>query len=238
VVFELDSIVPWGRSFDEYVRMFDLGADELRLGILDCGGGPSAFTAGMAAGGRRAASVDPLYACTREEIARRIDEATPTVLEQTRRTAANFVWDEFGSVEGLGRARMAAMRAFLEDYERGRAEGRYLAGELPSLPVPEDAFDLAVSSHLLFVYAGRLDLAWHIRSVTDMLRVAPEARIFPLCDLTHETSALVEPVRGAFTARGFRVEIRRVPYEFVRGARHMMRITRPAFSSIEPSSGV
>jgi hypothetical protein len=38
-------IVPWGRSFAEYVKMFSLIPDDLDLRILDCGGGPSSFNA-------------------------------------------------------------------------------------------------------------------------------------------------------------------------------------------------
>lgn len=30
----LDKVVPWGRSYEEYVSMFDLSDDELRLRIL------------------------------------------------------------------------------------------------------------------------------------------------------------------------------------------------------------
>ena len=34
--FKLDNVVPWGRSFDEYVKMFNLTDDELKLHILCC----------------------------------------------------------------------------------------------------------------------------------------------------------------------------------------------------------
>jgi hypothetical protein len=34
MAFQLDTVVPWGRSFAEYVRMFDLSEDDLRIGIL------------------------------------------------------------------------------------------------------------------------------------------------------------------------------------------------------------
>ena len=44
-MFTLDSVVPWGRSFDEYCAMFDLSDRDLDLKILDCGGGPASFNA-------------------------------------------------------------------------------------------------------------------------------------------------------------------------------------------------
>jgi hypothetical protein len=35
----LEQVVPWGRSFDEYRRIFALTDDDLRLRILGCGDG-------------------------------------------------------------------------------------------------------------------------------------------------------------------------------------------------------
>ena len=43
--FTLSDIVPWGRSYDEYLRMFGLGDAELRLRILGCADGPASFNA-------------------------------------------------------------------------------------------------------------------------------------------------------------------------------------------------
>ena len=36
MAFTLSDVVPWGRSYDEYLRMFGLGGRELRLRILGC----------------------------------------------------------------------------------------------------------------------------------------------------------------------------------------------------------
>ena len=41
--FSLGQIVPWGRSYDEYVAMFDLRAPELGRRLLGWAGGPAAF---------------------------------------------------------------------------------------------------------------------------------------------------------------------------------------------------
>jgi hypothetical protein len=45
--FTLDEVVPWGRSFDEYVAMFHLTAEDLEKRILGCGDGPAGFNAVM-----------------------------------------------------------------------------------------------------------------------------------------------------------------------------------------------
>jgi len=57
----LNEVVPWGRSFDEYVEMFSLSADDLKKSIVGCGNGPASFNAEMRRMGRRVVSVDPLY---------------------------------------------------------------------------------------------------------------------------------------------------------------------------------
>ena len=54
-----ETVVPWGRSFDEYRRMFDLSAQDLELRILGCGDGPAAFNASMRQRGGRVVSCDP-----------------------------------------------------------------------------------------------------------------------------------------------------------------------------------
>lgn len=75
------------------------------------------------------------------------------MLAQTRLNAHEFVWgDGIRNVEELGQVRMAAMRTFLEDFESGRQAGRYVEAELPTLPLENGAFELALCSHFLFLY--------------------------------------------------------------------------------------
>ena len=42
---KLSEVIPWGRSFDEYRRMFALSDDDLAGRILGCGDGPASFDA-------------------------------------------------------------------------------------------------------------------------------------------------------------------------------------------------
>src|SRR5512146_1016627 len=94
----LEQIVPWGRSLNEYVRMFDLSESDLSSHILDCGGGPASFNAEMHALGRAAVSCDPIYQFPPEEISLRIVETHETVLRKTAKAADNFVWSQVKSV--------------------------------------------------------------------------------------------------------------------------------------------
>lgn len=221
--FSLDRIVPWGRSFEEYVAMFALDREDLGKRILGCGDGPAGFNATLSKSGGSVLSVDPLYRFPAEAIARRIDETRAIVLEQTRRNAHEFVWSHIRSVAELDRIRMATMAEFLADYPQGGQEGRYLAAALPSLPLAA-VFDLALCSHLLFLYSAHLDLDFHLRSLRELCRIAPEVRVFPILELGAVRSRHVDAVVATLADEGYAVGIEKVDYEFQKGGNEMLRL--------------
>jgi hypothetical protein len=223
-MFTLDQVVPWGRSFDEYCRMFALSDTDLASRILGCGDGPASFNAEATRRGAAVVSFDPLYQFDAAQIRQRIDATYEVVLDQARRNAHEFVWDSIGSVEDLGRMRMAAMDAFLGDYAAGAAQGRYVQAELPCLPFSDSAFDLALCSHLLFLYSSHLDEAFHLAAARELCRVAREVRIFPLLALGGQPSPHVEPTAEALRAHGHEVSVDVVSYEFQRGGNRMLRV--------------
>ena len=224
--FELGDIVPWGRSLDEYRSMFALHDEDLEGRIIDSGGGPSSFTAEATSHGSRVIAADPIYAFEPDAIRRRIVETFDIVMEQNRRNVDDFVWTRYRSVEELGEARMAAMERFLDDYARVRDDGRYVAAELPDLPFPDGAFDLALCSHFLFLYSEQRSAWFHLASIVEMLRVADEARIFPLVELSNAPSRHLEAVVGGLEAGGAICTVERVDYEFQRGGNRMLRVVR------------
>ena len=230
-MFTLDQVVPWGRSFDEYSRMFSLGRDDLAGRILGCGDGPASLNAEAARRGMRVVSCDPIYQFDASLLRRRIVETADQIIEQTRRNADEFVWDTITSIDELRDTRMSAMTQFLEDFSSGTAAGRYIAAELTNLPFAGGAFDLVLSSHFLFLYTTQLGEAFHIEAVREMCRVAGEVRIFPLLALGGAPSPHVAPVTDALAGAGFRVSIEQVPYEFQRGGNRMMRAQRIAFGN-------
>lgn len=222
--FKLENIVPWGRSFDEYIAMFFLSNADLRKRILGCGDGPASFNAVLARQGGRIVSVDPLYRFSAKEIRKRINETYAEVIEQTRRNKHEFIWTRIKSVEELGRLRMEAMEEFLQDYPLGMEQGRYVAGELPCLPFDDGAFDLALCSHLLFLYGEQLSEEFHIVSIKELCRVAREARIFPLLELGTRPSRHLLAVANLLMADGYAVRIEEVAYEFQKGGNQMLRV--------------
>jgi hypothetical protein len=224
--YELNQVLPWGRSFEEYVRMFNLDDEDLNRTILGCADGPAGFNAEMHLRGRRVISCDPIYRFTKQQLNARIEHASVEIIEQTKKNMSNFVWSSIGSIEELCETRMSAMAQFLEDFDEGKEQGRYIDAELPILPFDDGAFDIALCSHFLFLYSDRLTLEFHRKSILQLCRVANDVRIFPLIDLDLRPSPHVQPIASVLEKDGFTVSIERVPYEFQRGGNEMLRIIK------------
>ncbi len=227
MAFELDDIVPFGRSYDEYRAMFALGDNDAESAILDCGGGPAAFNAGATRRGGRVVSADPLYRHPGAAIARRIAEVLPEMERQLAANATRFCWDRHPDPASLVAARDRAMQIFLADFPDGRLAGRYLPARLPHLPFADHRFGVALVSHLLFLYSRHLDRSFHLRAVAELSRVAREVRIFPVADLDGRRSPHLDPLRRHLDGRGLASEVVTVDYESQVGVREMLRIASP-----------
>jgi hypothetical protein len=223
----LEDVVPWGRSLREYNRMFALDeADLARRRILGCADGPASFNAEMHARGVRVVSADPLYAFSRQQIRQRIDETYDKILAGARAGRETYVWREIGSPEELGKVRMAAMERFLDDFELGRAQGRYVGMGLPRLGFGDGEFELAVCSHFLFTYSQQLSAQFHVESVRELCRVAGEVRLFPLLNMDGTPSPHAQVVVEAMRRDGCSADVVQVPYEFQKGGDQMLIVRR------------
>ena len=220
--FDLDGIVPWGRRLLEYQAFFALD-DLAGIGpVLDAGGGPSSFAAEAAAAGLRVVAADPIYRFPGEAIAGRFEETAVAMREGLARAACRFNWSYYGSEEAVHRLRQDALALFLSDFEAGKAAGRYVPAALPKLPFADNAFRLALSSHLLFLYGDTLDFNFHVAAMRELLRVAGEVRVFPLFNLDGRPSSHLPGVIRALRSDGARCALREVPFEFQKGARRML----------------
>jgi hypothetical protein len=222
--FSLKQIVPWGRSFEEYVAMFSLSREDLGQRIVGCGDGPAAFNARLTRRGGRVLSVDPLYCFSADDVHRRIRETYADVMTQTRENRHEFIWKSIASVEELGRIRLAAMEEFLSDFPPGKAQGRYVAGALPGLPFADGEFEMALCSHLLFLYSEHLSEEFHVASIMELCRIASEVRIFPLLEMGSTVSRHLDGVTRILRDRGYAVAVVPVDYEFQRGGNRMMLV--------------
>jgi hypothetical protein len=223
----LDQIVPWGRSLEEYIRMFGLTERDRQQSILDCGGGPASFNAEMTRQGSSVITCDPIYQFSKDAIEQRIQQTYPVILQGVQQNHDDYVWTELQSPERLCEIRLNTMSIFLSDFELGLRQGRYITAELPQLPFGDRQFDLALCSHLLFTYSAQLSEAFHLSAIFELCRVATEVRLFPLLTVSGEPSPYLPTLKSALTAAGYRVEERTVPYEFQRGG-HQMWVICPS----------
>jgi hypothetical protein len=223
---QLEKAVPWGRSASEYSAMFALSSQELDGRILDCAGGPSSFTAEMRGRGKRVIACDPLYQFAAAEISRQIDATHATMTALTEASKDRFLWDAYGSPAELAQLRLRTMRIFLDDYPAGLAEGRYVVGELPSLPFTSHSFDLALCSHFLFTYSEQFSTDFHAESIIELARVAREVRVFPLVTaFSGERSPHLAGVLEQLGKQGLAGEVLHVVYEFQKGGNEMLRVS-------------
>lgn len=225
MAFELNKVVPWGRNMSEYIDMFALKTDDFGKRIISFGDGPASFNAEMKQLNHTVVSLDPVYQYSKNEIYQRILEAREIVLEHLRENKDDFVWDKIGDIDDLENRRMAAMKTFLNDFEKGKAQKRYIAHALPDKTAFHDqSFDIGLSSHFLFLYR-ELGLDFHIRSISEMLRVCSEVRIFPLVGVEGNNTIFLEDVYQNFQ-QSHKLEIVKVDYEFQKNSNKMLLINK------------
>lgn len=224
MAFELSSTVPWGRNLNEYRSMFSLSDEDLNKRIVSFGDGPASFNAEMTQLRKNVLSIDPIYRFSAAELRQRIMETKDVVIEQTKNNLQKFVWTKIKTIEELEEIRLAAMGHFLEDFEKGKREFRYLNHEMPARTPFEDAsFDLGLSSHFLLLYT-QLGLDFHLATLTEMLRLCKQVRVFPILNLNAEQSELLADLMKHLGS-AFTIEIVKVDYEFQKNGNQMLKLT-------------
>lgn len=225
MAFKLDSVVPWGRNLKEYRMMFRLEDSDMRKKIAGFGDGPASFNCEATQQGCSVTSFDLIYQFSTSDLQKRIEEVRITVMQQMRENRDNYVWTNIKTLEELENVRMSAMQLFLSDYERGKAEDRYVCHKLPDrLPCEDNTFDIGLSSHFLLMYTA-LGYDFHIHAIEEMLRVCKEVRIFPIVDLDANSSELISKVIDYLKSH-YAVESRKTRYEFQKGGNKLLIISR------------
>ncbi len=226
MAFTLEEVVPWGRTFSEYVSMFALSSQDLEMDILGVADGPASFNAEATAQGVKVLSVDPLYSYKASEIEERISRTKSTVIEQIQSNESEFSWVTFSSIDELVQAREYAMQLFIDDFTSEQSKVRYLSSSLPSLPFAEQEFGLSLCSHFLFLYSSQHNINFHMESIKEMCRVSNQVRIFPILELGSLESRHLSTVRKELASDGYDTELVQVPYEVQRGGNQMLRVQR------------
>ena len=96
------------------------------------------------------------------------------------------------------------MKLFLDDYETGLSEKRYVYHELP---VGDNYYDIGLSFYFLLMYTS-LGYDFHIKAMSEMLRVC-----------------LIHSVIDYYKKRYF-VELKETDYLFQKGANSMLFIRK------------
>lgn len=230
--FHYKDIVPWGRSFDEYLDMFNLSEDDLARDIVGVGDGPASFNTRMYQRGSPIVSVDPIYQHSEAELCQRIQETHKDIITQAFQNRDKFVWTRFSSVSELVAFRRQTMEAFCQDFETGKQQGRYIVAALPNLPFPDRQFDLVLSAHLLFFYSANRDLSFHLDAARELLRIGNEVRIFPIVDVNNSVSPFLLPVIRALEKDGITSSVETVPYHLQKTGNEMLRLRRSALTQL------
>ena len=178
MTLKLENIAITGRIFEEYSSFFDLKLEDLKdKKILDCPSGVSSFVSTANKNDVDVTGVDLIYEFDKESIEEQGYKTIEKIYQDTSWMDV-YKMDFYKTKENHRNHRETALKTFVQDYN----STNYVFAKLPNLPFKNKEFDIALSSHLLFVYDNILDYEFHKNSILEMLRVSKEVRIFPLVD--------------------------------------------------------
>jgi hypothetical protein len=222
--FEVEEYAIIGRTFTEYVRMFDLDSAALNGSVLGCPSGVGSFVAEACEREIPATGADIIYELPHNRLKQRCRKDYEQVASQLPEKADLFNWDFYGDIERRQQFLKQAYEAFLDDYATER--DRYIHAALPDLPFSTSSFSLVLSAHFLFLYGDRLDYAFHLDSLRELSRVAAdEVRVFPLVGLDTEQYRHLDAIIEALREDGLTADRVNVPFEFQKGANEMLVIS-------------
>lgn len=223
--FYIDKIAFIGRSYDEYMKMFDLDLNYLmNKKILDCAAGASSFTSEISNMGLNGIATDILYDNETDVLEKKFKNDLLKVLKAFSGVDDLYVWDYFKTPNKLRNHRIYTYQTFMNHYRKEK-HSKYIKSELPKLPFKNSEFSLVLSSHFLFLYDDRLSYEFHKDSIQEMIRISKEIRIFPLVGFDGMKSSFVDKIIQFCFYNGAKVQILKVPYEFMRGGNEMMKIS-------------
>ncbi|MDJ0582256.1 SAM-dependent methyltransferase [Crocosphaera sp.] len=222
----LEKVVPFGRSLDEYIKMFNLTENDFKKSILSVADGPASFNAEGTKLGYKINSVDPLYIFSGEEIKRRFCAVVDDIIKQVENTPNDWVWSYHKSPQNLRKNREKVIALFCADYEIGKKDNRYNIGQLPRLKYDKNQYELGLVSHFLFLYSAHFDQQFHINSIDEILRICREVRIFPLITLQNKISPYLQFIITYLENKGYKCKLEKVSYQLQRGGNQMLIITK------------
>lgn len=217
-------IVLWGHSVDEYREMFDLSQEDMNSRILEYGCGPNAVNSQQFQETHEAISCDPLFVLDKDTLFSKVVMIFAQMEDELRQHQEQFDFSQYGGIDQLIALRQAGMKKFFDDYEQGKADGRYYGAVDYHLPFPDFSFDFSLSSHYLFADLHDQNVEFHLNVIRELARVGKEVRIFPLIDCEGKTSEFLNPVLLQLQQEGYGVEVREVDYHLHKAENAMLRV--------------
>ncbi|MFE1591131.1 methyltransferase domain-containing protein [Nocardia sp. NPDC058705] len=211
------------RSLAEYQAMFALTEDDLGRRILDCPGGAAGFAAEVNGRGGDVTACDIAYFDDGlERVAATAVAEADRGNRYIRERADAYRWTFFDDPDDHQHARHQSAQQFVAHART--SPQHYIPARLPTLPFPDNSFDLVLSSHLLFSYADDLDYDFHLQAITELTRVAvAEVRLFPLMPVGASVRyPRLEELMDGLSRSGIRSRIVKVDYEFQIGGNEML----------------
>ncbi|MBN6188928.1 SAM-dependent methyltransferase [Aneurinibacillus sp. BA2021] len=223
---ELDRFVFLGRTWEEYVLLFDINEEELHgKRILDCPGGACSFTATANQKGLMSAAVDLAYYYSIEDLEKKGQNDIDYTLSKIEQIKDRCCWTHVGSMEQLREERTKALTQCIHDMKANSA--RYVPAVLPLLPFSDEAFDITLSAHFLFMYADKIDHHFHLQTLEEMMRVTrEEIRIFPTTDMNGRKYEQMDEIKEWSLQKGWEATEHTVPYEFHKNANTMLKLRK------------
>ncbi len=217
--------VLWGHHLTEYVDMFDLGADIVDKKVLEFASGPTAVNKELTAKSGHIKSCDPWFSADFKKMQHQFSVHLDQQLERMQTYPERFNFDKYGGCETFIAKRQQGISEFLNDYLKGYEQGRYLGVQDFHLPFPNSSFDIALCSNYLFADLLSQDLAFHLKWIKELARVAHEVCIYPLTENDGQISQWLGPVLLQLQQEGFLVVIQEVPFRLLPNSKAMLKLS-------------
>ena len=118
--------VLWGHHLAEYMEMFGLSQDILKLNVLEFACGPTTINHEMTALGTYIRSCDPWFSSDFDATQYQFMEHFQEQLKRIEKYPERFDFDKYGGINQFIAKREQGLEDFFADYAKGFKEGRTL----------------------------------------------------------------------------------------------------------------
>ncbi len=197
-------------SLADYQKIFDLTNQDLQKKLLDFPAGVSSVNAELNALGLTMVSADPLYSLNQTQMQRFAQDNLKKNIAETQDPILIANWKR-------------STELFLDDYEKGQQQGRYIAMPLPPFSQSHSPYELLLCMDLLFSQSFSKPYET-TELMNDLAKLAAEVRIYPLPEDKSSVNCALGPIMLEFQQRNFGVEVKAIEWPNEGAYSAMLRI--------------